>query len=252
MAARPAASYDVWQWLTIRAGVPVVTAATQDAFVAQTANWDILGGIDFQKGCYTGQEIIARMQYLGRLKERAFLFHVDRSDVQPGERIFSEAFAGQPCGTVVNAAHAPGGGSDLLVVLQVGRGRAGRRATGRAGWTRARRAAAALRDSRRNGAARTHRLSAFPLSARTSSHYYVYYRVSGNPAVARATVGALIADVEARTGVAGRLLARCDDPRNVDGGLRAGTQCTSICARARRLRPPHRRGRGCGRWRAQE
>jgi hypothetical protein len=50
------------------------------------------------------------------------------------------------------------------------------------------------------------------LGARTSSHYYVYYRVSGNPAVARATVGALIADVETRTGVAGRLLARCDDP----------------------------------------
>jgi len=114
-----AAPYEVWQWLTIRAGVPVVTAATQDAFVAQTANWDVLGGVDFQKGCYTGQEIIARTQYLGRLKERAFLFHVDRSGVQSGERIFSEAFAGQPCGTVANAAAAPGGGSDLLVVLQV-------------------------------------------------------------------------------------------------------------------------------------
>ena len=59
------------------------------------------------------------MQYLGRLKERAFLFHVDRSGVRPGERIYSEAFAGQPCGTVVNAAAAPGGGSDLLVVLQI-------------------------------------------------------------------------------------------------------------------------------------
>ena len=117
--AAAAASYEVWQWLTIRAGVPVVTAATQDAFVAQTANWDVLGGVDFQKGCYTGQEIIARTQYLGRLKERAFLFHVDRSGVQPGERVFSEAFAGQPCGTVANAAAAPGGGSDLLVVLQV-------------------------------------------------------------------------------------------------------------------------------------
>jgi hypothetical protein len=114
-----AASYDVWRWLTIRAGVPVITAATQDAFVAQTANWDVLEGVDFQKGCYTGQEIIARTQYLGRLKERAFLFHIDRSGVQTGERIFSEAFAGQPCGTVVNAAAAPGGGTDLLAVVQV-------------------------------------------------------------------------------------------------------------------------------------
>jgi hypothetical protein len=97
----------------------VITAATQDAFVAQTANWDVLEGVDFQKGCYTGQEIIARTQYLGRLKERAFLFHIDRSGVQTGERIFSEAFAGQPCGTVVNAAAAPGGGTDLLAVVQV-------------------------------------------------------------------------------------------------------------------------------------
>jgi folate-binding protein YgfZ len=114
-----AASFDVWQWLTIRAGVPVVTAATQDMFVAQMANWDLLEGIDFQKGCYTGQEIIARTQYLGRLKERAFLFHAGGSAASPGTRIFSVAFGGQPCGTVVNAAAAPGGGCDLLAVLQI-------------------------------------------------------------------------------------------------------------------------------------
>ena len=99
--------------------MPVVTAATQDAFVAQAANLDILGGIDFQKGCYTGQEIIARTQYLGRLKERTYLFHADAREVAAGERIFSAAFEGQPCGTVVNAAPAPGGGSDLLAVLQI-------------------------------------------------------------------------------------------------------------------------------------
>ena len=114
-----AATYEVWQWLTIRAGVPVVTAATQDLFVAQTANWDLLDGIDFRKGCYTGQEIIARTQYLGRLKERTFLFHAGASAVPPGTRIFSTAFGDQPCGTVVNAAAAPGGGCDLLAVLQL-------------------------------------------------------------------------------------------------------------------------------------
>ena len=115
-----AAAFDVWQWLTIHAGVPVITAATQDTFVAQAANWDVLGGIDFQKGCYTGQEIIARTQYLGRLKERTFLFHAGLPDVSPGDRIFSSAFDAQPCGTVVNAAPAPGGGCDLLAVLQIG------------------------------------------------------------------------------------------------------------------------------------
>jgi hypothetical protein len=114
-----AASFDVWQWLMIRAGVPMITAATQDTFVAQTANWDILRGIDFQKGCYTGQEIIARTQYLGRLKERAFLFHAAAEGIHPGERLFSAAFGDQPCGTVVNAAAAPEGGSDLIAVLQL-------------------------------------------------------------------------------------------------------------------------------------
>lgn len=114
-----AAGFDVWRWLTIRAGIPVITVATQDAFVAQAANWDVLGGIDFQKGCYTGQEIIARTQYLGRLKERTFAFHTESREAAPGDRIFSSAFDGQPCGTVVDAAPSPGGGSDLLAVLQI-------------------------------------------------------------------------------------------------------------------------------------
>jgi len=114
-----AASFDAWRWLTIRAGVAVITTATQDAFVAQTANWDILQGVDFQKGCYTGQEIIARTQYLGRLKERAFLFHAAIDDVRPSERLYSAAFGDQPCGTVVDAAPAPEGGCDLIAVLQI-------------------------------------------------------------------------------------------------------------------------------------
>ena len=114
-----AAPFDVWRWLTIRAGVPVVTTATQDLFVAQTANWDILRGIDFQKGCYTGQEVIARTHYLGRLKERAFIFHAAIVGIHPGERLYSEAFGDQPCGTVVDAAPAPDGGSDLVAVVQI-------------------------------------------------------------------------------------------------------------------------------------
>ena len=119
LEAADQAPYGVWQWLTIRAGVPIVTAPTQELFVAQTLNLDILDGIDFQKGCYTGQEIIARTQYLGRLKERTLPFHVDASAVTPGTRLWSPAFADQPCGTVVNAAVAPGGGSDLLAALQL-------------------------------------------------------------------------------------------------------------------------------------
>ena len=101
------ADFEVWQWLTIRAGVPVVTAATQEAFVAQMANWDVLGGIDIQKGCYTGQEIIARTRSLGRLKERAHLFHAEQRDVRAGDRLFSAAFGEQPCGTVSSMPPQP-------------------------------------------------------------------------------------------------------------------------------------------------
>jgi folate-binding protein YgfZ len=114
-----AALFPVWQWLTIRSGVPVVTAPTQDQFVAQMANWDVLGGVSFQKGCYTGQEVIARTQYLGRLKERLFAFHADAATILAGARLYSAVFGDQACGTVINAAPAPEGGCDLLAVVQL-------------------------------------------------------------------------------------------------------------------------------------
>ena len=117
-ACRPA-GFAAWQWLTIRAGVPVITAPTSDLFVPQAANWDALGGISFQKGCYAGQEIVARTQYLGRLKERLALAHLDGAPPAPGERLYSAAFGEQACGTIVNAAAAPGGGTDMLAVLQL-------------------------------------------------------------------------------------------------------------------------------------
>jgi folate-binding protein YgfZ len=109
--ARPPAH---WEWLGIRAGVPQIVLATQDFFVPQTANLDLVGGINFRKGCYPGQEIVARMQYLGRLKERMFAFHADGDPPSPGAAIV----AGEDkVGAVVNAAPAPGGGSDLLAVV---------------------------------------------------------------------------------------------------------------------------------------
>lgn len=110
---------DTFRWLGIRSGVPVIGAATQDLFVPQTANWDLLGGVSFQKGCYPGQEIVARTQYLGRLKERLQLFHLDGAPPPPASRIFGTVFGDQACGTVVDSASAPGGGSDLLAVVQL-------------------------------------------------------------------------------------------------------------------------------------
>ncbi len=107
-----------WEWLAIHAGVPSVTAATSDQFVAQMANWELVGGVNFQKGCYPGQEIVARMQYLGRLKERLHAFHVATAPPMAGTKLFALSFGNQPCGMVVNSAPAPSGGSDLLAVAQ--------------------------------------------------------------------------------------------------------------------------------------
>lgn len=116
-AARPA-GFPVWQWLTIRAGVPVITAATSDRLVPQMANWDALEGVSFRKGCYTGQEIVARTQYLGRLKERTALAHVDGPPPSSGDKLYSPAFGDQACGLVINAAASPDGGSDFVAALQ--------------------------------------------------------------------------------------------------------------------------------------
>lgn len=105
-------------WLGVAAGVPVVTRATQDLFIPQTANLDLVGGVDFNKGCYPGQEIVARMQYLGRQKERLFAYHADAEVPAPATPLFSAAFGEQACGHVVNAAPAPDGGVDFLAVVQ--------------------------------------------------------------------------------------------------------------------------------------
>lgn len=121
--ARPVGSA-AWDWLMIEAGVPVILPATQDQFVPQMANMEVLQGVSFQKGCYPGQEIVARSQYLGKIKRRMFLAHIDGA-AQPGDELFSPDLPGQACGMVANAAPAPEGGSDALVVLQVASAEAG-------------------------------------------------------------------------------------------------------------------------------
>jgi len=121
-AAAPAANADAdaWELASIRAGMPTITAATQEAFVPQMANFDLVGGVSFKKGCYPGQEIVARTQYRGGLKRRMALAHVDGSErPEPGQSVYSGAFGDQSAGTIVNAAPAPEGGFDALVVAQI-------------------------------------------------------------------------------------------------------------------------------------
>ncbi len=105
-----------WDWLMVQAGVPMVLPQTQDHFVPQMANMEILGGVSFNKGCYPGQEIVARSQYLGKVKRRLYLAHVDAA-AQPGDELFSADLPDQSAGHVANAAAAPGGGCDVLAVV---------------------------------------------------------------------------------------------------------------------------------------
>ncbi|MEO8486840.1 MAG: folate-binding protein [Betaproteobacteria bacterium] len=108
----------VWRWLAIRAGVVEVRLATQEKHIAQTANWEVVGGVSFTKGCYPGQEIVARVQHLGFLKERAHPFHVEAPPPDPNTRIFV-ADSDQMAGIVVDAVALPGGGSELIAVVHL-------------------------------------------------------------------------------------------------------------------------------------
>ena len=113
----PALSADDWAWLEVRSGVARVCTATVEQFVPQMVNLELTGGVNFQKGCYPGQEIVARSQYRGTLKRRMHLAEAD-APLQPGAEVFHSADPGQPAGLVVLAAAAPAGGWSALVELK--------------------------------------------------------------------------------------------------------------------------------------
>jgi folate-binding protein YgfZ len=112
-----------WDWLQIKAGIPVITPATQEQFIPQMANLDMIGGISFQKGCYPGQEIVARSQHLGKIKRRMYLAHIrsaaPESPVNAGDELFSVDTGEQSSGMVVNATASPDGGFDMLAIIQI-------------------------------------------------------------------------------------------------------------------------------------
>lgn len=111
---------EYWEWLEIRAGIPVITTATQEEFVPQMVNLDLIGGVSFTKGCYPGQEIVARTHHLGRVKQRMYLAHVAGEERPgPGDKLYSADLGEQASGTIVNAARAPDGGHDVLAVIQI-------------------------------------------------------------------------------------------------------------------------------------
>lgn len=120
------AGRSAWEWLDIQAGLPLVYPATQEAFVPQMANLDLLDGINFKKGCYPGQEIVARMRYLGKLKQRMYRGHINAGACPTiGDAVYSTSFGEQSAGKIVLAQPAPTSGSDVLLVAQIRSAEAG-------------------------------------------------------------------------------------------------------------------------------
>lgn len=126
----PALALDAWNALEVRSGIVTIVAATVDRFVPQMVNYELVGGVDFQKGCYPGQEVVARSQYRGTTKRRVFGFMVDGAPAAAGDEVWAASPAGhdpagaddppgEPVGTVANAAMEGASGSVALVELRL-------------------------------------------------------------------------------------------------------------------------------------
>ncbi len=108
-----------WQLTMIRAGLPLITAPTQEEFVAQMLNYELIGGVNFHKGCYPGQEIVARTQYLGKLKKRTYRVALPAGvAAAAGTDLYAPDFGEQSAGKLVNVAPTADGGAEALAVLQ--------------------------------------------------------------------------------------------------------------------------------------
>jgi len=108
-----------WRWLEIAAGQPRVVATTQEAFVPQMLNLEFpaVAGVSFTKGCYPGQEIVARTHYLGKVKRRMVRASL-KSPATPGTHVYAPETADQQCGALVSVAPSPEGGFECLVSVQ--------------------------------------------------------------------------------------------------------------------------------------
>jgi len=114
--ARPA-GLPVWRWLDVQAAFPLVTLATKEEFVPQMADFEKIGGVSFHKGCYPGQEVVARTQYLGKVKRHLYRL-TSQQPLKAGDVLHSPDNPDQSCGTVMTVAPSPAGGFEALAVVQ--------------------------------------------------------------------------------------------------------------------------------------
>jgi len=108
---------DLWNWLDVKSAVATLSQPVFEAFVPQMLNYESVGGVNFKKGCYPGQEVVARSQFRGTLKRRAYLVHSNAA-LAVGQEVFHSSDDEQPCGTVVQSAAHPAGGFDAIVSMQ--------------------------------------------------------------------------------------------------------------------------------------
>ena len=108
----------LWQWSEVRSGIVTLTTPVVEAFVPQMINYESVGGVNFKKGCYPGQEIVARSQFRGTLKRRTYLVQAS-GEIAPGQEVFAAGDPEQPVGLVAQAAPAPGGGWAGLISIQI-------------------------------------------------------------------------------------------------------------------------------------
>lgn len=114
----PATDRDRWTSQDISAGIPAVVTATQEAFVPQMVNLDLIGAVNFKKGCYPGQEVVARVHYLGKIKQRMFSAHCNSTELaKPGDKVYTSGEAEKAAGTVVQSAQSESG-QLLQIALQ--------------------------------------------------------------------------------------------------------------------------------------
>jgi tRNA-modifying protein YgfZ len=114
--ARPA-GVPAWRWLDIQSAFPLVTLATKEEFVPQMADFEKIGGVVFNKGCYPGQEVVARTQYLGKVKRHLFRL-TSAQALKAGDVLHSPDNPDQSCGMVMTVAPSPAGGFEALAVVQ--------------------------------------------------------------------------------------------------------------------------------------
>lgn len=108
---------EAWHWLEVMSAVAAITLPIVEAFVPQMLNHESVGGVNFKKGCYPGQEVVARSQFRGTLKRRAYSV-ASAGPLQVGQEVFHTSDSEQPCGTVAGAAAKPGGGWNAIVSMQ--------------------------------------------------------------------------------------------------------------------------------------